>query len=80
MFDIFLCVVFESEGREINGTATIIEGDVPAPVCCQHRELKICYGSDPVKANKLCNDYCISSCRGGECKIREGKHVCHCYC
>ncbi|TVU09011.1 hypothetical protein EJB05_42448 [Eragrostis curvula] len=30
--------------------------------------------------NESCNKWCQPTCRGGECKIRGGKHVCHCYC
>ncbi|RZC68363.1 hypothetical protein C5167_031619 [Papaver somniferum] len=50
------------------------------PACCQEHPN---FGQCNLKNQKdmdRCNDYCSSSCRGGECKIRGGKHVCHCYC
>ncbi|KAI3975377.1 hypothetical protein MKX01_004464 [Papaver californicum] len=49
------------------------------PACCQEHDIGQCNLSNP-NDNAHCNDYCNSSCRGGECKIRDGKHVCHCYC
>ncbi|XP_037471078.1 putative defensin-like protein 27 [Triticum dicoccoides] len=30
--------------------------------------------------NGECNAWCQSGCRGGECKMRDGLHFCHCYC
>ncbi|TVT98656.1 hypothetical protein EJB05_42454, partial [Eragrostis curvula] len=30
--------------------------------------------------NESCSKWCQPTCRGGECKIRGGRHVCHCYC
>ncbi|OVA16427.1 hypothetical protein BVC80_243g38 [Macleaya cordata] len=30
--------------------------------------------------NEKCNTDCQTNCRGGECKVRDGHHVCHCYC
>ncbi|RZC66189.1 hypothetical protein C5167_009877 [Papaver somniferum] len=49
------------------------------PACCQPNHIGQCNLSNKNDMVR-CNDYCISSCRGGECKIRGGKHVCWCYC
>ncbi|KAI3933796.1 hypothetical protein MKW92_038038 [Papaver armeniacum] len=50
------------------------------PTCCQPNhnigQCNLSNQNDMV----CCNSYCSSSCRGGECNIRDGKHVCHCYC
>ncbi|KAK3133016.1 hypothetical protein QOZ80_6AG0530920 [Eleusine coracana subsp. coracana] len=54
------------------------------PKCCQHFHQ---WGPPNQKAgcaldqNDACDQWCQPTCRGGECKIRDGgKHVCHCYC
>ena len=44
------------------------------------------YASEPVCLADKCSNYCsggtgnTGTCKGGECKIRDHKHVCHCLC
>ncbi|KAK3129789.1 hypothetical protein QOZ80_6BG0484750 [Eleusine coracana subsp. coracana] len=55
------------------------------PTCCSDNqswgdELTQTTGCSSNHQNNSCNYWCSAACRGGQCKIRGGKHVCHCYC
>ncbi|KAL6604034.1 hypothetical protein ACP70R_044395 [Stipagrostis hirtigluma subsp. patula] len=34
----------------------------------------------PPEKNSSCDAWCQASCRGGECKLRGNRHMCHCFC
>ncbi|RWV76885.1 hypothetical protein BHE74_00056555 [Ensete ventricosum] len=50
-------------------------------ICCKDHhywnDVDHCLGDAD---NDACNTWCMSDCRGGECKVRSGLHYCHCYC
>ncbi|KAJ0035661.1 hypothetical protein Pint_25699 [Pistacia integerrima] len=48
--------------------------EVDAGKCCKEHALQ---GGC---TNDKCNTFCKDECRGGECKHRNGKLGCHCYC
>lgn len=48
--------------------------EVDAGKCCTEHDLEGGCTDDK------CNTFCQDECRGGECKHRNGKLGCHCYC
>ncbi|KAL5757583.1 hypothetical protein ACOSP7_020194 [Xanthoceras sorbifolium] len=52
-----------------------------ATICCrEHPELGHCEKGKDDAPNGKCPNFCSQECRGGECKNRNGKWQCHCYC
>lgn len=58
--------------------------DADAGICCrEYPELGNCVAGvhdQPDQPNNFCHQYCITECKGGVCKFRKGKNVCHCLC
>uniref|UniRef100_A0A0D9WQL0 Knottin scorpion toxin-like domain-containing protein n=1 Tax=Leersia perrieri TaxID=77586 RepID=A0A0D9WQL0_9ORYZ len=66
---IFSCIV-----------ATIFTDPAIIPKCCQDFHAWAEEVGCPPPLDGQCNAWCQNRCSGGACKIKGGKHYCHCNC